>query len=361
MPTITKLDKPCGIRFKAIIRQRGRILKTKTFTRKADARIWAKRIEADIEMMEALGSPGASLILSELIDKYMDQWQGRDKSFIFNVDYWRVELGTRRVMDIRAQEIRTVLDRYAAGKPKRGDGVDKNGKPKTKEMNRPRAAATVNRQKAALSSIFRYALQQGHISSNPVRQVASKTENNKRVRWLDDDERKALLTACRASSWNKLHLLVLLALTTGARLGELLGLYWADIDFTAKTACLSHTKNGDNRILTLPTPALVQLRKFREIGGGLIFPSEKKPNQPFEFRKHWIKALSKSEIKDFRFHDLRHSAASYLVMNGATLYEAAEVLGHRSIETTKRYAHLSIEHKAELTERILGGMMEAET
>ena len=80
-----------------------------------------------------------------------------------------------------------------------------------------------------------------------------------------------------------------------------------------------------------------------------------------EIKKHWLQAQKTADLlhpsidpRYFRFHDLRHTAASYLVMNGATLFEAGEVLGHKSIETTKRYAHLSVEHKQNLTDRVFG-------
>jgi len=67
----------------------------------------------------------------------------------------------------------------------------------------------------------------------------------------------------------------------------------------------------------------------------------------------WTRALQRANIKNFRFHDLRHTAASYLVMNGASLHETAEILGHKSTQTTKRYAHLSTDHKSALSERVM--------
>ena len=114
-------------------------------------------------------------------------------------------------------------------------------------------------------------------------------------------------------------------------------------------------------MLTLPLPVFNELTKFRGIG--LIFPSVLKPWQPKEIKKLWASALKNSNLlypttdsRYFRFHDLRHTAASYLVMNGATLFETGEVLGHKSVETTKRYAHLSVEHKQKLTDRVFGGL-----
>ena len=114
------------------------------------------------------------------------------------------------------------------------------------------------------------------------------------------------------------------------------------------------TKNGDSRVLTIPRTTMDELQCFREIGTGLVFPSPTKWRKPFEFRKHWYKAMVDAGIEGFRFHDLRHSCASMLVMNGATLYEAGQVLGHKSQQTTARYAHLSVDHKQALTDRILG-------
>ncbi|MBA1444792.1 MAG: tyrosine-type recombinase/integrase [Chromatiales bacterium] len=357
MATIARIKTSNGFKYKAILRKKGRLLKTKTFTRKADARTWAKRLEADFEAMDALGAKGAGKTFYELADEYMAQWSGKSKEQGARVQMWVNHFEKRKLIDITADDIRDYLNDYAAGKAHRWDGIDKTGKSKTKATKRTRAPATVNRARAALSAVFKFAVQQGYVSHNPVRRVPSRTERNQRVRWLDESERKALLTACRASEWDKLYLLVLMALTTGARQGELLKLRWSDIDFNAKTATARDTKNGDDRILTLPTPTVDELKKYRQIGDGLVFPSQKRPQRPFEFRKHWNAALATAGVEDFRFHDLRHSAASYLVMAGATLYEAAEVLGHRSVETTKRYAHLSTEHKAKLTERILGGMM----
>ncbi len=184
--------------------------------------------------------------------------------------------------------------------------------------------------------------------------MANRSENNAVVRWLSDEERGRLLATCKDSAWPRLYPLVFMALTTGARRGELLKLTWADIDFDSGLATCRDTKNGDPRILPLPQATQTVLKPFRGIGSALVFPSERIPTKPMEFRKLWSTALQQAGIENFRFHDLRHSAASYLVMNGATLHETAEVLGHRSVQTTKRYAHLSTQHKAALTERILG-------
>ena len=176
--------------------------------------------------------------------------------------------------------------------------------------------------------------------------------------WLSDAERKRLLAACERSRWDKLSLLVKMAIGTGARRAELLGLHWCDIDFDRHTATLHTTKNKDKRVLPLPDAIMVELQPFRRVGKVLVFESRHNPGRPTAVRLHWEAALKAANVTDFRFHDLRHTAASYLVMGGASLAEIGDILGHRSAQTSKRYAHLSTEHKAALAERLLGKMLE---
>jgi integrase len=212
--------------------------------------------------------------------------------------------------------------------------------------------ATVNRYKAAISVVFNYACRQYNLTSNPVGLIPSKPEDNHRVRYLSTLERKRLLNACREVSWSKLYLLVLTAITTGARRGELLSLRWNDIDFERQTAYVQTTKNGQPKVLPLTDDVIKELNKFRQQGSSLIFNSEIKPDKAFCFNKQWKKALTLAEVDNFRFHDLRHTTASYLAMSGASLLEIADVLGHKQISVTKRYAHLCIDHKERLISRV---------
>ena len=247
--------------------------------------------------------------------------------------------------------VREALEALGKGLCKRGDGVGR-----AKNLDRNPAPATINRYRAVLSSMLKYAVSQGYITSNPVAKVPTKALNNKIVRYLSDTERQDLLAACRKSSWKPLYRLVLLAMTTGMRKAELMNLRWSDIDFTRAVAMLATTKNGEPRHCPIPSVALDELKAVRQVGDSLVFPSMKIPTKPFEFRKHWFKALDKAGIEDFRFHDLRHTAASYMVMNGMSLYETATVLGHKDTQTTARYAHLSTEHIASATEKVMNSV-----
>ncbi len=212
-----------------------------------------------------------------------------------------------------------------------------------------RSPATVNRYLAALSHAFTLAMKDwGWVEENPVLKISKGKESRGRVRFLSDDERDRLLKACKAHS-DTLYALVVLALSTGARLGEMLNLRWPDVDLQRGLIILNQTKNDDRRSIPLQGLALDLIRemsKVRRIDTDLLFPSRTKPDRPLAIHKIWEAALKKAEIQDFRFHDLRHSAASYLAMNGASLAEIADVLGHKTLQMVKRYTHLSEQHTA---------------
>lgn len=166
------------------------------------------------------------------------------------------------------------------------------------------------------------------------------------------------MQSCRESRSKYLYPLVLAALTTGARKGELLGLRWADIDLEKKTARLHDTKSGKPRVLPLVPNMLDELQKLslgRKEGVSLVFPNMA-GNGPIQIDESWKEALRRAEVTDFRFHDLRHTAASYLTMAGIPLVTVAEVLGHQTLSMVQRYAHHDTKHKAEVINKVLGDL-----
>lgn len=352
MATIRKIQRKTGTVYKAIITKRGEALKSQTFTLKRDALAWAKRIEADHEMMEALGTRGAAMRLDELIDEYILQWNGKSDTQISIARYWVECFGADKLADITADRIRQQLKLVESGRCKRGNGRGE-GKGKTTTISRTRSPKTVNRYRTVLSAVFKYAIGEGYTTINPVLRVPPRKVKNLHTRWLDENERERLLSACKKSDWKMLHLAVSMAMTTGMRFSELVWLRWSDIDFTRNLAYLADTKNGESRYNPIPSFVMDELRPFRQIGNALVFASTIKPEVPFDFKKHWFKAKKEAGIVNFRWHDLRHTAASLLVMNGATLYETGQVLGHKSTQTTARYAHISTEHKSQLVERVM--------
>jgi len=143
-----------------------------------------------------------------------------------------------------------------------------------------------------------------------------------------------------------LYPLVVLALSTGARAGEMLALRWQDVDLKKGIGTIHDSKNGDRRALPIKGKALdllVELKKSRREDTDLIFPSPGGIN-PFAYHKSFTAAVKAAKVENFRFHDLRHCCASYLSMGGASLLDIAAVLGHRTLAMVKKYAHQSDAH-----------------
>ena len=333
MAHIQKLKRAHTYSYRAIIKRKGIKTITKVFSSKKLAVEFAKRVEGNREAIVAYGnSQQLGLTLSQLTENYLsNEYCGSDqKGQRHKLDFWIDAIGDKPVFHISKSDISSALSKLPSHL--------KN--------------ATINRYKAALSVVFSYACRYFDLPENPVRLIPSKPENNQRTRYLSSSERARLFDACKASHWGKLYLIALMAITTGARKGELLNLTWQDIDFERQTAFVKVTKNGQPKMLPLTVEVIAELVKFKQ-DGGLIFGSTIKEGVPYCFTKRWQAALKSADIKDFRFHDLRHTTASYLAQNGASLLEIADVLGHKQIQMTKRYSHLCIDHKSKLINRVM--------
>lgn len=310
---------------------------SKSFKLKKDAEKFAALVTVDEDYASAISNYTLnSYLLSQAIRDYLNQHNGRDKSLSQRLLWWSERLGDKTIGKVSRQLIKASMDALRA-----------EGK----------APATLNRYKAALSSVFAYVCDEHDLKVNPCREVKQLNEDNARTRYLSENEIPLLLDAAKSSDWARMYLLVLMAITTGARRSELIKLKWSDIDFSTRSAHIAKTKNGDPRVLALTDDVATELMKFREIGSGYVFPHPSALNAPFEYFDHlWQSVRSKAGIKNFHFHDLRHTCASLLAMNGASLLEIAQVLGHKSITMTQRYSHLCNGHKAKLTDRVFGGI-----
>jgi integrase len=298
-----------------------------------------------------------SIAFRHLADAYMAAYAGRDdRALPTRVAFWIARFGEQLAHQITDDDVHAALEELAAGEALTYRGKDADGRPIYAGRGR-RSPATINRYHAALGAIFKHARKKRLVPKGwepPTRQIERQTENNARVRFLSADERNRLLAVCRASSWPKLYLLVLMALTTAARRSELLGLRWGDVDRDKAIAYVSRTKNGEPRMLVLVPGVLEELRKFSGPPEALVFGSERRRGQPMNFESCWRIALREARIPNFRFHDLRHSCASLLAQQGASLVELADVLGHKTMAMVKRYSHLSTESKARLVNRVFG-------
>jgi len=302
----------------------------------------------------------ARLTCAEVIDGYATQYGGADAYRMAALMFWRSEIGELYLDELTVEVVGDALDRFAAAPSQRFVGRNAKGEPIYRSLG-PRKPATINRTKASLSAVVQWAKRKriaprGFI--NPCREVPAEHEDNRRCRYLSPAERDRLLKSARCSTWSKLYALVLMALTTGARRGELLRLRWRDIDLVAKTAALATSKNGEPRMLPLTDAMCAELKRHlrKKHLDELVFCSPHDGSRPIVFQRAWGTALREAKIERFRFHDLRHSCASYLAQQGASTLQIAEVLGHKSLDMARRYSHLNIEHKRSLVEKVLGGI-----
>jgi integrase len=295
--------------------------------------------------------------LRELAGDYFAQYEGRDDSRPSRIAWWIDRLGDRPAESITDDDVFEALEDLATTPARRYAGLDADGRKIFRIRAPKRSNSTVNRYHVALGALFSWAIKRRRMPKgweNPCRKIERQREPAGVVRFLSDAEREQLLEACRASSWDRLYLLVILAITTGARRGELMGLHWSDIDLERGCAYVCTTKNGDRRVLPLTPIAIEALQKLQRRPAGLVFGSRSRPKNPFNFEEPWRAARKAAKLPNFRFHDLRHTCASYLAQNGASLLEIADVMGHRQLSMTKRYAHLTIKSKASLVNRVLG-------
>lgn len=303
--------------------------------------------------------PGRSFTLAELCDAFMAQYRGSDRALVTRVAFWHAELGAHNAAEISADDVADCLAALALARGRTYLGRDANGTRQFKpRRHAARAPATINRYLTSLGSVYRWArrrrlLPRGHLA--PTRGIERQPENNARVRYLEADERARLLAACRVAAWSRLYLLVLTAISTGARHGELLALTWRDLDLERGRAYVRTSKNGEPRVLILVKPVLEELARIRSRRPeDFVFASDKRPGRAMRTERAFREACAAARIENFRFHDLRHCCASYLAQHGASLLEIADTLGHRQLQMVRRYAHLSVANKAALAERVFG-------
>jgi integrase len=360
--------------FRVRVRLKGYPEQHATFERKTDAQKWAQRTESAIrEGRHFRTSEAKRRTLGEMIDRYMrDILPSKPRTAPFQkrqLEWWKARLGEKILADVTApviSEAKADLERGMAADGTMTKKVqDASGKVHNRPME-PRSPATVKRYLAALSHAFTIAVKEWHwLEQNPVNNVSKPKEPRGRVRYLSDDERARLLAACQKSSNCDLYTVVILAISTGARRMELMSLRWKQVDLNRGVITLTQTKNGEIRALPLTAKALGLMKeraKVRRLDCDLVFPSNRAAKntgdaknqlvKPVDLRKPFEQALQDAAIVDFVFHDLRHTCASYLAMNGASLAEIAEVLGHKTLQMVKRYAHLSQAHVARVVERM---------
>ena len=299
--------------YRVKVRLKGFPAVTASFARKTDARKWAEDqaalLRARRHFAHALATKTSvrEVIAQRYLADVLPTKPRNSRTQRAQLLWWKDKLGAYRLADVTPDVIARCRDELLRGLTLRGT---------------VRSPATVVRYLAVLSHVFSKAEKEwGYIDSNPLRAVSKPREPRGRVRHLSKEELIRLSDACRASRNPYLHTIFVLAVSTGMRLGEIRNLRKANVDLQRFRIVLEMTKNGERRAVPLAGLALqllsAHLAHVKE-PQDLLFPGAK-PTRPIEIKKAWKNALAKARIKDFRFHDTRHCAATYLLESGATI------------------------------------------
>ena len=244
---------------------------------------------------------------------------------------------------------------------KKSDGtviIGESGK--EPQGNKP---ATINRHVATLKHMFTKAVEWEMVEEDVLkrlRKVKLLKENNRRLRYLSKEKCQALLKECDSH----VRPIVTVALNTGMRKGEILGLTWDSVDLKHGFILLEQddTKNGERREIPVNEAARAALQSVtRRLDVPYVFYDHETGNSYKDVKKGFNGACRRAGIVDFRFHDLRHTFASHLVMNGVDLTTVKELLGHKTLALTLRYAHLAPSHKVKAVDILDNALNENST
>ena len=334
------------------IRMKGHPEAVASFERLTDARIWASTTETEIREGRYFNTNEAQKhTLSDLIERYIREVLPRkpkvSNDYAFQLGWWKTQIG-----NVLLSELTPFLI------SEKRDLLSKKITPRKIQISH----ASVNRYLAALSTAISTAVNEWEwMDDNPMRKVSKLNEPPGRVRYLSYEERERLLTACRKSHNPDLYLTVILAMSTGGRQAEIWGLIWKCVDLKNGFITFKEPRNDLPRRVPLQGHAhelMLYRSKIPRIDTELVFPSRIDPKKHFNFRRPFQMAIKDAQIEDFRWNDLRHCAASYLVMTGVDIRTVAEILGHKTLQMTQRYAHLSPHHLkdtvAKMNQKIFG-------
>jgi integrase len=284
----------------------------------------AKMAEVEKELVLGYRPPSRDTF-AEFAPRYLQHQQARLTPLAYERTRGVVETHLRRVFGaLRLAEIRTAdVERYITARTR----AKTSAHSVTKEVN-------------VLKHLFTVAVQQELVATNPAHGVRTPRVPAGRLRYLQPTELHAVLKACPV--W--LRPIAALLAFTGMRRGELLGLRWLDVDHAGGRIMLPQTKNGTGRVVWLSEMARTVLNSLpRGRATELVFPPSKQVS-PANVSLTLLRTCRRLGIADFRLHDLRHTAASWLMMTGADIYTVAQLLGHKDVRMTARYAHLSPVH-----------------
>lgn len=304
----------------------------------------AEKAEAKIrlEIYEGkYGSEARNTLFSDFVEKVYLPWSRSNKRTfrddVLNCKVLCQYFGGKSFIQISP----LLVEKF---KRERRDSVTRYG--------RQRRPASVNRELATLSRIFSLAIDNGILVSNPCRKVRKLRENNERKRYLTFEEETRLMAALTGLRFH-IKPLVTVAIHTGMRKGELLNLRWEHVDFVRGIIHITNTKTDRNRDVPMNSEVReIMLGLQPETTEGYVFRNPKTGGKLIDVKKAFNSAVREAGISDFKFHDLRHTAGTRLADAGADAFVIAEVLGHASLQMTKRYTHATDERKRKALEAL---------
>lgn len=324
MATIRKLRG----RWQAQVRRRGMKPRAKSFDSKAEAEKWARELESQVDRFGA--APDTKILetttLGDLLKRYKLEVSPTKRGCVQEIQridvLERHEIAHRTLVGLSQPDIASFRDERLSSV----------------------APSTAVREMAILSHVIEVAMRDWGfpLSRNVVKLVRRPIIRNERKRRLEGDEEQRLLDGCDGGKIAFMKTLLIVAIETGMRRGEILGLKWNDISHNRRVITLELTKNGSGREVPMSQRAFDALSWWKEnapVDEATIFPIA-----PGSFEQVWRRLLKRTQIAGLRFHDLRHEGVSRLFERGLNVIEVSSISGHRELRTLKRYTHLSADN-----------------
>ena len=334
--------------YHAEVRIRGTAPQRASFRNQSLAKKWIQKTEAAIHDGKYFPDVESKKhTVGEMIDRFIEEWLPKFPKRLSKqkalLGWWKNQMEHILLSDLRPSIIARCRDKLLSEKTCR---------------KRLRTPSTTNRYLASLGKVLSVCVQEWQwLDESPIKKVSKLKEGCGRDRFLSKSEKERLLVSCKESTNPYLYIMVNLSILTAMRYGELSHLRWIDIDFENKKITLEETKNGERRILPLTEYSEMLFKGCPTFGSPkneFVFKAlyQRSGSSVANVRTAFKKALEKAGIENFRWHDLRHTACSWMAMNGATQGELMAILGHRSHVQTRRYQHYSQKHLSDLMQRM---------
>ena len=297
------------------VRKQGQLSKSKTFNIKKDAQKWAVMIERELDQ-GLVGSVDKSVTLGDLLKRYLKEVTPHKKSC--DKETWRINaLLKRSISGVSLSNLNSaIISSYKYSRL--ADG-----------------ARTTRYDLALIRHCLEFArLEWGyHLPTNPVDLVSKPKLNKPRDRRVGKEDIDTIMHALKHTKMTYLKPLILIAIETGLRQGELVKLMWCDVDLDSRLLKVKDTKNGEDRVVPLSNKSISILQSLPRLGTTVFNASHS------SLQNSWKRLIKRSGLIDLHFHDLRHEAISRFIERGLTIPEAASISGHKTQSMLLRYAH----------------------